>query len=209
MRYFQADLIFTVSGPPVQNGFVVTEDDGTVLETGTGQSLQYSGIPVETLQGAICPGFVNTHCHLELAVMKGHIPEGTGLVGFISAFVKKRGTFTREESLEAITRAEEEMKQCGIVAVGDISNTNLTFEQKALENLYYHTFLEAFDLNPSRAAEAFLSLRKLREELVHRIPGSLGRSSVVPHAPYTVSPALHDKISAYAHQQGSLLSVHS
>ncbi|HXC06733.1 MAG TPA: amidohydrolase family protein [Bacteroidia bacterium] len=210
MRCFQADIIYPVSAAPIPNGVVVTENDGTIVAVGGKELLEaYPGLPIEVLSGVLCPGFINTHCHLELSCMKGHIQQGTGMVGFISEFVKKRNLFTAEESKEAIQHAEKEMLDNGIVAVGDIANTNHTFEQKSKANLYYHTFLEAFDLHPSRAAESFLSIRKLREELVHFIPGSASQSSVVPHAPYTMSPALHEKISAYAHQQGSILSIHS
>ncbi|MFI5149893.1 MAG: amidohydrolase family protein [Bacteroidia bacterium] len=210
MRCFQADLVFTLSGPPIPNGIVVTDQAGTILDVGA-ETLKerYPGVEKEVLHGALCPGFINTHCHLELSVMKGSLQQGTGMAGFIREFISKRGSFSREESLEDILKGEQEMLENGIVAVGDIANTNHSFDQKANGNLYYHTFLEAFDLHPSRASESFLQTRKLREELVARVPGSTTHSAVVPHAPYTVSPALHEKISAYAHQHNTILCIHS
>jgi cytosine/adenosine deaminase-related metal-dependent hydrolase len=210
MRCFQTDIVFTVSGPPIEQGVVICDEEGRIVETGAADILQrYPELKVEKLDGALCPGFINTHCHLELSAMKGQVRQGTKMLGFISEFLSKRGTFNREQILEAIRKGEEEMIENGIVAVGDISNTNETFAQKAKGNLYYHTFLEAFDLHPSRATETFLQIRKLRDELVQTIPDGLTKSSIVPHAPYTVSPELHEKISAYAHQHGSLLSIHN
>ncbi len=51
---------------------------------------------VETFNGIISPGFINTHCHLELSHMKGLIPEKTGLVDFVYKVVNERH-FAEEE----------------------------------------------------------------------------------------------------------------
>ena len=53
-----------------------------------------AGSDVEYIPGAILPGFVNAHCHLELSHMKGRIPEKTGLVNFLLEVVKGRQTDT-------------------------------------------------------------------------------------------------------------------
>ena len=39
----------------------------------------------------------------------------------------------------------------GIVGVGDISNSEYSFEQKWKTNLTYHTFIEVFGFNPANA----------------------------------------------------------
>src|SRR3954462_12303757 len=126
MRKISADYIFPVSSPPVKNGVVIIDDNGIILEvlppSGGQDSEKYSGI--------ICPGFVNAHCHLELSHLKGQISEKKGLAGFISELIPKRGKFSPEEIKTAISSAEDEMLRNGIVAVGDISNTDDSFEQK-------------------------------------------------------------------------------
>jgi cytosine/adenosine deaminase-related metal-dependent hydrolase len=211
MRCFQADFVFPVHEPPLKDGMIVTDDQGVILDVCLPGRLDpgFGSLNVEHLKGILVPGFINTHCHLELSCMKGQISPDTGMAGFVSEFVSKRGMFSEAERMEAITRAEEEMISAGIVAVGDIANGNSTFSQKAKKNLYYHTFVEAFDLHPSRARESFERARLLREELVKLMPGSDKQVSVVPHAPYTVSPDLHRMIADYARKHKLILSIHN
>lgn len=155
---------------------------------------------VEKYDGIIVPGFVNTHCHLELSHLKGLIPEGKGLVNFISELVPKRDKFSPEVIKSAIIAAEEEMFRNGIVAVGDISNTDHSFEQKKKERLTYHTFIEAFDLDPSKAQHVFDEALKLQKST------SGIETSVAPHATYTVSGKLMELID---NLKQSILSIHN
>ena len=53
--------------------------------------------------------------------MKGKVDTGTGLIPFISSVVQFRD-FPEEVILAEIERADQEMWEYGIVAVGDISN---------------------------------------------------------------------------------------
>src|SRR6476660_6675197 len=80
---------------------------------------QEAGDDVITYNGILTPGFINTHCHLELSHMKGLIPQKTGLVDFVYQVITQRH-FPEEIILEAIEKAEDEMLESGIVAVGDI-----------------------------------------------------------------------------------------
>jgi len=166
----------------------VVGDDRTIIEVWD----QKSGDGYEKakkLNGIIVPGFVNTHCHLELSHMKGQVSEGKGMADFISELVPKRNKFTEEQIKIAIADAEAEMIANGIVAVGDISNTDHGFEQKEKANIYYHTFIEIFDLNPEKANEVFAQGQNLKSQISNL------KSSIVPHAPYSVTPDLFELIN--------------
>ncbi len=190
---------------------LITDDEGVIVDLGFPEDLaqRFPDLHVERLQGLLVPGFINTHCHLELSCMKGQITRHTGMAGFVSEFVSKRAAFTDQERAAAIVKAEDEMLRNGTVAVGDISNGNSTFSQKAKKRLYYQTFIETFDLAPSRAPEAFDRACLLREELIDLMPETRHQVSIVPHAPYTVSPELHKLIATYARRHQLLLSIHN
>jgi len=86
-------------------------------------------ITIEKHQGIIVPGFINSHCHLELSHLHQKIQKGTGLVEFIKQVA--RGEKYELDLIESkITEADEAMYKAGIVAVGDSGNTINTRETK-------------------------------------------------------------------------------
>jgi cytosine/adenosine deaminase-related metal-dependent hydrolase len=197
-RKFTAPRIFTgtefLSIPAV----VITSREGKIIEIvdpGT------AGDDVEFFEGILCPGFVNCHAHLELSHMRGKIPEGTGLVEFVISVVNERH-IDEDEILDAIRIAEEEMKNNGIVAVGDICNNLLTIPRKSEKNLYYHNFIEASGYPPALAKSRFE--RSFEYYLSY---GRVGPASIVPHAPYSVSDELFEMIIDLP--GNDLLSIHN
>ena len=190
---------------------ILTEDDGTVIDVISGENIDYTLSDIEKHEGIICPGFINTHCHLELSHLRNKITPGTGLHNFIQELQDKRNS-SPEEAKAAMQQAEKEMIMEGIVAVGDISNTNQSFEIKSKGRMAYHTFIEAFGFDPERADTIYESARLLKEEYLQinkQDKGIQTNVSIVPHAPYSVSTALFKKISAGCYWENSLLSMHN
>ena len=207
MRKISADYIFPVSSAPIKNGIVVVDEDGTIASPpaprpngSSGRALLKEMGEVERYEGIIVPGFVNVHCHLELSHLKGQITKQKGLTGFISELLPKREGFSPEQVKAAIDAADEEMWKNGIVAVGDISNTDHSFEKKKKSKIAYHTFIEIFDLIAEKADEKLKAATTLNFKL-----GTLN-SSIVPHAPYTVSGKLMELIDRL---QPAVLSIHN
>jgi cytosine/adenosine deaminase-related metal-dependent hydrolase len=206
MRKLSADYIFPISSEPIKNGIITVDDDGVILNVETESKNQDPEI--EYYKGIICPGFINTHCHLELSHMRSQIPENLGMAGFIKSIITGRAQFSEEQIQNAIAAAEAEMIKNGIVAVGDISNNNSTFRQKEKNNLLYHTFIEVFDILPDKAEEAFNKGLALLQEVSH-ISHLSSHISVVPHAPYTVSEHLLQLINELAIKSNGILSIHN
>lgn len=161
-----------------------------------------AGDEIEVLEGILCPGLINCHCHLELSHMKGLVPEKTGLIDFVFKIVTERH-HSEEEILLAIEKAENEMIEDGIVAVGDICNNSLTFPQKTKQRLGYYNFIEASGWLPAVSQIRFERVRNLLNEFsMLNIP-----SSIVPHAPYSVSENLWREIQPYF--QNKVVSIHN
>ncbi|MHA4808024.1 amidohydrolase family protein [Flavitalea flava] len=220
-RKFKADYLFNGWSLVAPDMVLVTSEDGTVdalvpfAEAGEG---------VEHLSGMLSPGFVNCHCHLELSHLKGRLPEKTGLTDFLLAVLKQRHS-DPETIQSAIRDAEEAMMGQGIVAVGDICNTTDTLSQKSAGQLYYHNFIETMGFLEKSAPERFDHSRKTFEAYAQAFPlpkmaqgfregrpiinrlAPIKATSLVPHAPYSVSPRLFDLIANFPGNH--LLTIHS
>ena len=204
MKKISADYIFPIDQNPIKEGVIIIDDHGKILELSDREGHDPSSIEIH--KGIIIPGFINTHCHLELSHMKGKVDTGTTLIPFISSVVSKRNAAS-EVIQEAIANAEEEMIQSGIVAVGDISNVIDTFHQKSNDNLRYHTFVEMFDfLQEENAQSAFDQYKEVYDSL----KASMGsKKSCVPHAPYSVSKNLFRKINEVNQGKDITVSIHN
>jgi aminodeoxyfutalosine deaminase len=204
MKKISADWVFTVSGEPIKNGVITVDKNGKILSV---DSLgNHDLATVERHKGVIVPGFINTHCHLELSHMKGLVDTGTSLIPFITAVVQKRN-LPQEVILEAIEKADKEMQEGGIVAVGDISNVTDTFATKAKSPIRYYTFVEMFDfLQEQNAETTFEQYNAVFEQL--KLQNGDKKASV-PHAPYSVSKHLFKKLKAANAKSGATISIHN
>jgi cytosine/adenosine deaminase-related metal-dependent hydrolase len=201
MKSFRADYVFPIYADPIKNGIVTVDDQGKIIAV-TDSNKPPSG-HVQQVSGIICPGFVNTHCHTELSHLKDKVKPKGGLVNFIKDIQSLRNA-DQQEVLDAIAKADQEMYDNGIVAVGDISNTNNSVAMKKQSKLYYHTFVETFGFLPEKATEVFEKALALLNEFK---PGSC---SVTPHAPYSVSKELFKLIKKHSdNNDENLLSIHN
>lgn len=199
-----ADWVYPVASPPLKDGILILDRKGTVLDI-----LPAANVPdlsVRKVRGALVPGFINAHCHLELSHMKGKVDTGTGLIPFIYAVVTKRAA-EQEEISSAIAAAEAEMISEGIVAVGDISNTADTFPQKNKANLAYYNFIEMFDFfKEGGAGTTFNQYEEVFQELQ---PAGKSKKVRVPHAPYTVSSDLFRMVREHNGAGDHTISIHN
>jgi cytosine/adenosine deaminase-related metal-dependent hydrolase len=199
MKSFRADYVFPINADPIKNGVVTVDDYGKIISV---NSYALPNTEVEQINGAICPGFVNSHCHLELSHLHGQTQQGTGLVDFIAAVQKLRAG-DEAVVVEATLKADQQMYDNGIIAVGDISNSTNSVAAKKASKLYYHTFVEIFSFLPERAEIAFQNALELLKQFK---PMS---ASIAPHAPYSVSKELFRLIKAYSDTHDNLLTMHN
>lgn len=197
-RKFKSGQLFTGREFAPEGTVLITDQKGRiealVPETDAGDDIQ-------SIEGLLCPGFINAHCHLELSHMKGRIPTGTGMIDFLLAVMQQRQA-SPEEIYEAIDQAETAMLESGTVALGDICNTSHTLLQKRKGRLYFQNFVECSGFVPAGAASRFEAALAISEEL-----SETGPATIVPHAPYSVSPALLQLIDMQA--AGKISTLHN
>jgi len=198
MRHLSADQILLPNGQFASGMTLILDDQGVVVDVIPG-----SEPTSEHHHGRIIPGCINAHCHLELSHMKGMIPEGGGLSQFLKDIISNRKQAPVEEQAAATTW-DTRMWEAGIQAVGDICNTQTTYPVKAVSRIRYHNLIEQFGLDPSKA-----SIRYDQAVQLHAASKALGiPSSIVPHAPYSVSELLYDHIRNGFEPQTDIWSIH-
>jgi len=185
MRKLSAHYIFPANSQPLKYGVLILDEEGSVVElVDTGGTLIEES-QLEFYSGILTPGFVNSHCHLELSHLLNRIPEKTGISSFLEKITDTR-TSEAEFIDREIRKMAEEMYQSGTSVVGDIVNTADTLAFKKESPIYWHSFVELFGLQSGEAGRIWQNGKDLRMKFeANRLPASIS-----PHAPYSVSKDL-------------------
>jgi cytosine/adenosine deaminase-related metal-dependent hydrolase len=202
---------------------LITQADGTI-DAIVPQA--QAGDDVQQYDGILMPGHINAHCHLELSHLKDVIPPHTGLIEFLCSVVTKReaspktslegGTYEDPavKKMNAIFAAEKEMFDNGIVAVGDIGNTTDTAAIKSKSRIRWQNFVEVLSFTDEKAEANMLQYKEVLNKMIDdrwadggRTSTNRQRSSLVPHAPYSISPKTFQLINEATKNQ--IISIHN
>ena len=202
---FKADKLFDGHRFLEQNKVLITDEEGRVEALVLAEE---AGDDVQQLEGILTPGLINCHCHLELSHLKNVIPPQTGLIEFLCSVVTKRD-FSPEIIQQEIVKAEKEMYDNGIVAVGDIGNTADTAEVKSKSKIRWQNFVEVLSFTDEKTEETFKHYKSVAKKLEAALRTSIipHRTSLVPHAPYSISPKTFQLINEAT--KGQVISIHN
>ena len=195
-----AEFVYTLDSPqPIINGYVeYDEADGTIISVGPCAE----GETVEP--GALVPGFVNAHCHVELSHLHKKFRKGTGMAGFIDQINELRDWAGREAKAQLVQEWMDKMWADGVSAMADISNDDSSFDVKSTHKMYTRTFLEVFGSEPHMCDGVMAEVTELG-----RVADKAGIDAApTPHSCYTMSPQLLSASAAAGLAKG-YLSYHS
>ena len=142
MRRIAAKYLIPISSKPIRNGYVEINDDGVICGIGEWDGQIMEG--TDYYDGAVCPGFTNAHCHIELSHLKGFFKEATGMSGFINQINALRDNASKEKRVREIEIEMNNLYLQGVSAMGDISNSSDSFAIKSKSKLYTHSYIELF-----------------------------------------------------------------
>lgn len=199
-RKFKADYLFNGEDLLPGNNVLITNEKGVIDNIIDEKD---AGDDIANFKGILSPGFINCHCHLELSHLKDVVERGTGLVEFLIKVVSNRNA-VKEKIEEAIVNADNEMYENGIVAVGDICNSTDTIFQKQKSKIEYRNFVEVLGFN-EQSEERFQNYIKVYNTYCEA--GFEKTTSIVPHAPYTVSNSMFNLINNFSADK--IISIHN
>ncbi|MCF0175636.1 MAG: amidohydrolase family protein [Bacteroidales bacterium] len=187
---------------PLHDAYVELDADGRVVETGICEDVESEK---EFHRGcAIMPGFVNSHCHVELSHLWKKFRKGTGMAGFIDQINALRDWADAETKTALAGKWMDIMWERGVSAMADISNDDSSFPVKAEHPMYTRTFLEVFGTEPQDCGKVIEEVKKLQE-----VADGYGIDAApTPHSPYTMSPELLTASAALGLERG-FVSFHS
>ena len=200
IRRITASYVYTLeSSEPIRNGFVEYDvEDGRIVRVGQCEPDE------KVLIGAIVPGFVNSHCHIELSHLYGKFRKGTGMAGFIDQINELRDWAGADVKAQLTQQWMDKMWKDGVSAMSDISNDDSSFKVKSSHKLYTRTFLEVFGSEPEMCDGVMADVTQLK-----KTADEIGIDAApTPHSCYTMSPQLLSA-SAAAGLESGYLSYHS
>ena len=195
-----AEFVYTLTdAEPIRNGFVeYDEQTGEIISVGA------CGSDEIVSEGALTPGFVNAHCHVELSHLHKKFVKGSGMAGFIDQINALRDWAGRERKQELVKEWMDKMWNDGVSAMADISNDDSSFDVKASHNMYTRTFLEVFGSEPQMCEGVMTEVTELQ-----KVADAAGIDAApTPHSCYTMSPQLLSESAAAGLKRG-YISYHS
>ena len=204
LKKFRSDLLFT-GNAMLSDSVLVTKDDGTILDIVPQKD---AGENVACFEGIITPGFINCHCHIELSHLHQVIHPKSGLVNFLIEVVKQRNRIDLEKILISIEAVSDNLQKEGIVAVGDICNTDHTIKMKSRSPIHFYNFIEVFGFSNQFTEERLQTMMPVVKEFMDlKTTNRNSYVSMVPHAPYSVSEVLFSRLNQIS--SGKVITIHN
>jgi len=201
IKYYSADFVLPINEPAIKQGVVAVDENGTIQGVYNSFSPELEKVKIKKLDGVLIPGFVNSHCHLELSHLEGKVEKGLGLIPFLSKVMVSREA-KEKLIIEKMVEADKRMYDNGIQVVGDHVNTALSASVKEKSKIKYHTFVEVIALKVEDAQARIDDAKDVEFHFDHN------HSSITPHAPYSCSKNTF-KLFKRAISDDNIISIHN
>lgn len=209
-----ARWVLPVTTQPIQDGAVAVDERGIITYVGPRASAPKGEIH-DLGESILLPGFINTHTHLELTMLRGQLddlsfPEWIDQIRTLRTSGKMHNAVLLESARAGIA----EGLCAGITTYADTSFAGDIVMQAMLEaGVRGVVYQEVFGPAPDQCAAALADLKNKIFHICHLVDESLHDKCIVriglsPHAPYTVSDDLYRAVVEWSIEAGLPLALH-
>src|SRR5213076_722370 len=204
----RARSVHPVTAPPIADGAVLVDDRGKLAAVGPAATVPapVGARQLEFPDGAIVPGLVNCHTHLELTHLAGR-NAGRGFPRWIRTIRALKDATTPEEFSRSAEQGVRDGWARGITCIADTGSSGAVLPALSRlggRGIAYH---EVFGPDPHQADASLAQLEKALSQLEPFVT-SLAALGISPHAPYTVSAPLYRAAAALARRDHFPIAVH-
>src|SRR6266571_1906749 len=208
MLRLRARSVHPVTAPPIEDGAVLVDDAGKIAALGSNRAVPAprGAEQLEFPDGALVPGLVNCHTHLELTHLAGRNAEPS-FPQWIRRIRELKDATPAEEFARAAELGVRACWAAGVTCVADTGSSGAPLEALARlggRGIYYQ---EVFGPDPAKCAASMEELRRALDRL-NPLASSRLSLGVSPHAPYTVSEPLYRAVADLARRDALPLAVH-
>lgn len=200
-----SNWVLPVSRPPIRDGAVVVAGD-RIQAVGPAQEVLagFQDLICDHGSGALLPGLVNCHVHLEFSALAGLVPPQKRWEDWLDATLEAYDGLTAAQVETGVARGIKELRHSGTALVGEVTNTGVSWPYLEKSLLSYHLFYECLGFDwpaGNDLAETFPFLAR------PEVAGS-PYISAAAHAPYSVSAALFQAVSRWNRERRRTQMVH-
>jgi 5-methylthioadenosine/S-adenosylhomocysteine deaminase len=205
---YRADWVLPVAAPVLPDGGVAVAGD-SIVAVGPAPRL-IAELPgaaqVDMGRSIIMPGFVNCHSHVEYTSFRG-ILDDAEFGDWIISLVDVKASLTPEEYCVSARLGAMEAVSSGITTIADTSYGAATLEAATAVGLRGRLYLEVFGIDDARLDDTMDDVERRLAEAQAKAPGTFD-VGLAPHAPYTVSSLLYQRVSRLAQERGLKVMSH-
>jgi cytosine/adenosine deaminase-related metal-dependent hydrolase len=205
---YTARWVLPVTAPPIPDGGVLVSDDGRIEAVGPASRLPAGARTVDLGDALLMPGLVNVHAHPELAAFRGAL-EDLPFHRWIPALLalKANAGLTTEDYDAAARWTCAESVRAGVTTLAATEDSGAALDALRDAGMRGVVFREVFGPAPDQADAAVGQLRE-RVDVMRQRETPLVRVGISPHAPYSVSNALYQRVAGLAREEGLPLAAH-
>jgi 5-methylthioadenosine/S-adenosylhomocysteine deaminase len=190
---------------PIENGQLVVENE-RIRDIFYDTSKPIEGELIDLSDCLVLPGFVNAHCHLSLSILKQRVTRRNSFTEWVKSMTKENKVVSFENRVLAMHAQANVMVRSGVTALVDFLPKGEFATEYAYLPFRQILLLEVLGFLPSSVGPIIKYLESALNHELH--DNGLISYGLAPHAPYSVSPKLFQKVKHLSEKYNCPVSCH-